>query len=256
MVELRRPKPAYQGRNGFAESVTAPANGVVSESAKLKEEVKKRRLVEWVLKEKGTYFPSLEEIRRSNAEPETTSTVRRRIDELKTQHAKDMETLYTYYAQVYRQEQMDLRRSRDDCTSHEQDDFTVALDELYRKSRLPMKIQLEWDDAASRIRYSHLQTLLPLQKKLTTLSSQFPDSLEGYHAMHNNQDMQLKVARFLTAGNMRDAMLSDFGWAWRQVKPLIDIYDRDADFKAEVQRYVKDNEVRDPRKRSSISKGM
>ena len=58
MVELRRPKPAYQGRNGFTESVTAPANGVVSEASNLIEEAKKRRLAEWVLKEKGTYFPT------------------------------------------------------------------------------------------------------------------------------------------------------------------------------------------------------
>ena len=102
-----------------------------------------------------------------------------------------------------------------------------TLQEFYRKCRLPTKHQLEWDDATSRIRYSYLQTLLPLQKKLATLSSQFPESLEAYHAMHNNHDMQLKVARFLMGGNMRDAMLSDFGWAWRQVKPLIDIFDRD-----------------------------
>ena len=46
--------------------------------------------------------------------------------------------------------------------------------------------------------------------------------------MNNNQDMQLKVARFLTApNNIRDAMLSDFGWAWRQVKPLLDVFERD-----------------------------
>jgi hypothetical protein len=67
-------------------------------------------------------------MRRSNAEPETTSTIRRRIDELKTQHSKDMEALYAYYAQVYRQEQEDLRLSRDDCMSLEPDDFTTELD--------------------------------------------------------------------------------------------------------------------------------
>jgi hypothetical protein len=65
---------------------------------------------------------SLEEITRLNAEPETTSTITRRIDELKTQHAKDMESLYAYYAQVYRQEQEDLRISSDNSVSQEQDD--------------------------------------------------------------------------------------------------------------------------------------
>jgi hypothetical protein len=55
MTELRRPKPAYQGRNGF---INTPANGLVSEPSNLIEEAKKRRLAEWVLKEKGTYFPT------------------------------------------------------------------------------------------------------------------------------------------------------------------------------------------------------
>ena len=65
---------------------------------------------------------SLEEITRLNAEPETTSTIKRRIDELKTQHAKDLESLYAYYAQVYRQEQKDLRAASDNSVSQEQDD--------------------------------------------------------------------------------------------------------------------------------------
>jgi hypothetical protein len=60
------------------------------------------------------------------------------------------------------------------------------------------------------------------------LSAQFPETLDGYNALSNNQDMQLKVAKFLMApGNMRDAMLSDFGWAWRQVKPLMDVFEKD-----------------------------
>jgi len=64
-----------------------------------------------------------------NAEPETTSTIRRRIDDLKTQHAKDMESLYAYYAHVYRQEQEDLRISRDDPASPlEQDDPAILGD--------------------------------------------------------------------------------------------------------------------------------
>ena len=57
MAEFRRPKQAYQGRNGFIESTAAPTNGVISESSRLAGEAKKRRLAEWVLREKGTPFP-------------------------------------------------------------------------------------------------------------------------------------------------------------------------------------------------------
>jgi hypothetical protein len=191
-------------------------------------------------------------MKKSNEEPETTSTLKRQIDDLKARQSKDMESLYAYYAQLYRQEQEDLRRSWDDSVSQDLDDpaflaASIALDaspsffigiysylsspylqEFYKNCRLPINYQLELDDAVSRIRYSHLQTLLALQRKLAMLSAQFPESIDTYHAMTNNQDMQLKVAKFLTApGNMRDAMLSDFGWAWRQVKPLMNVFERD-----------------------------
>jgi hypothetical protein len=100
--------------------------------------------------------------------------------------------------------------------------------EFYKSNRLSIKYQLECDDAISRIRYSHLQTLLPLQKKLVALSARFPESIDAYHALNNNKDMQLRVAKFLSApSNMRDGMLSEFRWAWRQVKPLLDDFERD-----------------------------
>jgi hypothetical protein len=80
-------------------------------------------------------------MRRSTEEPETTLTVKKRLGELKTQHAKDMECLYAYYAQVYRQEQEELRASSDCTVSQDQDDpaflaESIALDVIlfrYRK---------------------------------------------------------------------------------------------------------------------------
>lgn len=99
--------------------------------------------------------------------------------------------------------------------------------------------------------------------------------------MDNNQDMQLRVAKFLLApSSLREAMLSDFGWAWRQVKSLTDLFSRDvsigticshmfysffleltlydvqAEFRVEVQKFVRDNEVQDPRKRGSTGKSL
>ena len=109
---------------------------------------------------------------------------------------------------------------------------------LYKSNRPSVTYQLECDDAISRIRYSHLQMLLPLQKKLVALSAKFPESIEAYHAMNNNKDMQLKVAKFLTAPtNMKDAMLSEFRWAWRQVKSLVDDFERDVS-RFTLSRYV------------------
>ena len=85
---------------------------------------------------------SLEEMKRSNAEPETTATIKRRIDELKTQHTKDMECLYAYYAHIYRQEQEDLRFSKDDSLFLERDDSAGLAELAEFEARL--EVNLLW----------------------------------------------------------------------------------------------------------------
>lgn len=91
-----------------------------------------------------------------------------------------------------------------------------------------MGYDLECNDALSRVRHAHLATLLPLQKQLSVLNTRFPETLEDYNAMDNNHDMQLKVARFLTAPpNRQDAIMSEYGWAYRQVQPLQNIFKAD-----------------------------
>jgi hypothetical protein len=116
MTELRWPNPMYQGRNGFIEPM--PTSSAISDSSWLEEETKKHCLVEWVLER--ILFPviclscfvclkfpsnlhpiSLEEMERLNMEPEMTATIKKQINKLKMQHSKDMESLYSYYAQVY-----------------------------------------------------------------------------------------------------------------------------------------------------------
>jgi hypothetical protein len=138
----RRPKPLFKGRNGFSESI--PPSNKISDASRLNEEARKRRLAQWTLTHKGSYFPtyvfsrssihegscsssgSLEEMKRFNAEPETTATVKNRIDELKKQHTQDMESLYAYYAQIYHQEQEDLYLSKDDTISSQPTDLSFA----------------------------------------------------------------------------------------------------------------------------------
>lgn len=103
-----------------------------------------------------------------------------------------------------------------------------SMQDLCKNSRLPANHQLEWDDAISRIRYSYLQTLLPLQKKFATLSGQFPESLDAYRAMDNSQDMQLRVAKFLQAADsVREVIRNDCGWTRKQVTCLTSAFEKD-----------------------------
>lgn len=54
----------------------------------------------------------------------------------------------------------------------------------------------------------------------------FPQSKEEFNTKAN--DIKLRVARFLVADPARqEKMLSDYNWAWRQVKPLQDVFVKD-----------------------------
>ncbi len=54
----------------------------------------------------------------------------------------------------------------------------------------------------------------------------FPQSKEQFESKPN--DVKIRVARFLVADPVRqEKMLNDYQWAWRQVKPLMDIFTKD-----------------------------
>lgn len=94
---------------------------------------------------------------------------------------------------------------------------------------------MRWEDELERLRYSHLEQLVPLYQELKQTEirekeerkrreADFPASIEDYHT--KPADVKMRVARFLHTTNeaRQEKMLSEFGWAWRQVKPLQEVY--------------------------------
>ena len=52
----------------------------------------------------------------------------------------------------------------------------------------------------------------------------FPKNVAEYHAI-TSRAVQMRVARFLLSERgTQERMLSEFGWAWRQVTPLVEEY--------------------------------
>jgi hypothetical protein len=106
---------------------------------------------------------------------------------------------------------------------------------LYKETRKPHVYESEWDDAVYRVRMAHLKQILPLQKKRAELESQenearrqldahFPRSSNEYRAMRS-KDRQGRIARFLLADEReKERMMTQFGWASRQVAPLKNEY--------------------------------
>ena len=57
--------------------------------------------------------------------------------------------------------------------------------------------------------------------------AQFPQSAAEYH-MHQDKELQQRLARFLTSDAIiQEKMLSEYGWTWRQVQGLREVYSTD-----------------------------
>lgn len=96
-------------------------------------------------------------------------------------------------------------------------------------------LSLQFDSEVNQLRVAHLKHITPLRKRRDELMGKdeldrrrrevfFPKSLEEYNAI-GNKDKQLRIALFLSADKVgQERTLSESGWAWRQVQPLIDLY--------------------------------
>ena len=86
-----------------------------------------------------------------------------------------------------------------------------------------------WEDDWALMRYTHLSLLQSLYQKRTEMENarrqeeaQFPLSIEDFR--RKSKDIQHRAARFLVLDDdaRREKMMSEYGWAWRQVKPLLE----------------------------------
>ena len=68
---------------------------------------------------------------------------------------------------------------------------------------------------------------IQLEKDRKEWEKTFPISKEDFEK--KGRDVQLRAARFLIASSEteREKMLSAYGWAWRQVNPLLTIFRAD-----------------------------
>ncbi|KAH7919351.1 hypothetical protein BV22DRAFT_1040995 [Leucogyrophana mollusca] len=190
-----------------------------------------------------------------------------RIRELKRQHTEDLNDLYAFQAQEYREEVLDRYRTLDESTYMDIDEtdtaqveFRAALDALYEDSRQMKRWQHDTDDALDSLRYGYLRELLLLQEQRVRLKvreqqlrrhrdAQFPQTIEEYRSIPET-NVQLRVAQFLTRSSQeQERMKDEFNWASRAVYALLEEYKRNSDFRSEIQEAIKDVQSSDPRKR-------
>ncbi|OSX64091.1 hypothetical protein POSPLADRAFT_1054708 [Postia placenta MAD-698-R-SB12] len=263
--------------NLHVKPTTSDPNVKAAYAKSLRNGAERRRFAEDVLLLKGSYFPgwaflsgptgarktnhggmpnSVEAARELDAQRETSDSVQRSIDDLKARHKEEMQTLYDWQADDYFEE------ARQACFSKDEEVTDPNIDTFYHSLHTPHPPMVaSFDNAVSAHRYAYLSTLKNLTRQHAGLTreeedrrrradAQFPASLAEYRTIRS-KDTQLRIARFLTADNTaRDKMMDEFQWVWRQVKPLIDEYESNTDFKLEVQASMRQVETHDPRRKA------
>jgi hypothetical protein len=204
---------------------------------------------------------SLEEMKAEIADDDL-GRVKERIKILKEDHQKDLEKLYSFHAQDYKQEVMDRYLSQEEGQGGESEGknltpaeirfqvsnlfliifqtFTSTLlyyQEIYNDVLKDQAIEMEWQNDYEAARYTYISQHLDLSKQRHEIEvreeeirkrreQMFPTSFEDFKG--KARDIQLRAARFLVADNAKqERMLSEFNWAWRQVQPLKDIFTKD-----------------------------
>ncbi|KAJ7089204.1 hypothetical protein B0H15DRAFT_839886 [Mycena belliarum] len=167
-----------------------------------------------------------------------------RIEELNEQYEEDLERLYMAQAEEYMDE------AEDRYYSYQEASQSGQLEEAYANWRKEDgDRQLMWRHATELTHHAYQSRLSKLSETPPT-NSDFPQSIDEYRL--KPKETQHRIARFLLleTEDQRDKMLTEFGWAWRQVTPLKDEFQANIEFQEELRVSMAElQHVADPRKR-------
>ncbi|KAG6841198.1 hypothetical protein C0991_000995 [Blastosporella zonata] len=206
---------------------------------------------QYILTQKDRPIPTLEQMREAVNQVVTDDTIKKRIADLKAQHIQDLQRMYNWHAHEYRADARDMFLARDDVMypPKDEDDKSIQqsnkdIMDFYERARYYVPQQMRWENELEELRHSHLEMLLPLYQELKDIEDRreqerkrreadFPQSIADYKT--KPAEAQLRVATFLMADAARqERMLTEFNWASRQVKPLLEIFKKDDKFKSEI----------------------
>lgn len=181
--------------------------------------------------------------------PETSVGVKEKIEELKARHVTEMQHLHDILAEEYLAERVDTYLSKDDAINVEEIEVSCLHYSKFFRSSHSVSFQnycmslanrqstarIEARDALFSFLYVHNRTLLTLLRRQASLAyeeeqarrkrdAQFPGSALEWRAI-KDKDIQARIGRFLGASPViKERMLEEFGWAYRQVRPLEEEY--------------------------------
>jgi len=197
------------------------------------------------------------------ADADDVGRIKERMKVLREDHVKVLERLYSFHAQDYRQEVMDRYLSLEEGQGGEIDGKNltpaeIRFQEIYNDALKDQAIEIEWQDDYEAARYTYISQHLQLARQRNQIETReeetrkrreqmFPTSFEDFKG--KPRDIQLRAARFLVADTAKqERMLTEFNWAWRQVQPLKEAFNKNDVFAGHVRAMVlTEKSVRDPR---------
>ncbi|KAH9004556.1 hypothetical protein EDB86DRAFT_2883999 [Lactarius hatsudake] len=217
----------------------------------------KHEFAQYILQEHGTYFPKFSDM---SVFVESAPNLKQRINQLQTQHSTDLEKLYAHQATRYLDDALDRYLALDEEAD---DGYAKNIEELYDGSRRERtSLEATFDHETTLVRLAHMETVAPLLLKTVTKQkeeeelrrrreAQFPQSAVEYYS-HHDKELQQRLARFLTSdATIQEKMLNEYGWTWRQVQGLKEVYSNDSSFRDDIQRRVA--VVKDPRRKPTLT---
>ncbi|KAH9066530.1 hypothetical protein EDB87DRAFT_432047 [Lactarius vividus] len=197
----------------------------------------KHEFAQYILQEHGTYFPKFSDM---SVFVESAPNLKQRINQLQAQHSTDLEKLYAHQAARYLDDALDRYLARDEDTD---DGYIKAIEELYDGSRR--------ERTSLEATFDRETTLKEEEELRRRREAQFPQSAVEYYS-HHDKELQQRLARFLTSDAIvQEKMLNEYGWTWRQVQGLKEVYSSDPSFRDDIQRRVA--VVRDPRRKPTLT---
>ncbi|KIP03563.1 hypothetical protein PHLGIDRAFT_130053 [Phlebiopsis gigantea 11061_1 CR5-6] len=285
MSSIRHPRHNYRKTNGFIDptaqeisevaAISAPQVASTAQSAAekthpgIRDLVSVHRATEDMLEIKGSYFPGLEAMQDFVEKPESYESVRAHVKQLETQHEQEVAQLLDLQTRDYLLSRVDAYHTADSGVDLPEVDMLLDFQTHPGTPELSA-MESEYET----YRYLHLRALAGWTKRRDELrtkedserkerDARFPQSIAEFNTL-SSKDVQVRVARFLLATSAeKERMCGQFGWAYRQVKPLEGDFERNADadadalsefnvvFQADVRRCVREGEARDPRRTTS-----
>ncbi|KAF8994595.1 hypothetical protein BDQ17DRAFT_1251623 [Cyathus striatus] len=213
----------------------------------LEEVFRRHNKAMYVLTEKDRLIPSIEEMEHDLNEPEDSAYWKKQIEEAQKEHEEDLDRLYVYHTQHWYQDQMDQYHSYspefDDNPVDDTQKMEVDGDD---DGKAVPELILEYADNFESLRYTHLARLVYLEAQYNKLREEeerirkerdahFPQTIDEYY--EKDTDAQLRVAKFLrldgdgpSGKSRQEKMMGEFGWAWRQVEPLLQAFKSNVSF--------------------------